>query len=283
MSAVVPKKEISPSCTRTIISPMLTTPDTSIPFPLNSLDEIDLQVSLDSALTKSSSPDLRSLLLSLPPDILPKAIRSLTTWRLQESRLALPTAPVLTRRAEELDCVTHPGRRIKWISNEYYAELDSERESPEADDQDQHDGKDIDTYTHTLPSQHDHLDSSQLRRGCTACHIPRATISNSTPTIKPVPVPTNAISTTTIPTSYKANPIPTPRTRKTISTPTSTKTPKSKARPVTKTKMKTKPKARPAIIDAENIPPPAQPRMRPAARKSRIPAPAPRVFGSHNS
>ncbi|KAK0445859.1 hypothetical protein EV421DRAFT_1902222 [Armillaria borealis] len=251
---MAPKKETSPSSTHTTISPMLTTPDTSISFPVDSSDMIP-QVDLDSALPDSDtsfSSDLAigSLLLSIPPEILPKAIRILTTWRLQEPRSALPTTTVL---AEALDC-TQPGRRIKWISKEYYEELERERGSritEKAND----DEKDTLPGTETLPGQHDH--SSQLRR---AFHIPRARLSNSIPTIKPIP--TKAIPTTTI-----------------SSTSISTTKPKSRPR-ITKSKL------RRAIVDSENIPPsqaPTQPRRRPAAGKSRIPAPAPRVFGMHNA
>ncbi|KAK0243709.1 hypothetical protein EDD85DRAFT_945038 [Armillaria nabsnona] len=211
---------------------MLTTPDTSLPCP----------VDLDSYSFSSDRP--QALLLSIPPEILPKAIRLLTTWRLQEPRPALPTASVLVRRAEELDC-THRGRRIKWISKEYYEELEDAgpRITEKAND-DQHNEK------NTLPSNHDHSHPSQLRR---ACHIPRTLVSNSIPTIQPIPIPT----------THKA--IPTSRKTST-KVPISTKKPKPKSRPVTKFK---------PIIDSENIPP----RRRPAAGKSRIPAPAPRVFG----
>ncbi|PBK63075.1 hypothetical protein ARMSODRAFT_552601 [Armillaria solidipes] len=223
---------------------MFTTLDTSISFPVDSI----LQVDLDAALSDSFSSDQpQALLLSVPPEILPKAIHFLTTWRLQEPRSALPTTTVL---AEALDC-TQPGRRIKWISKEYYEELERERGSritEEAND----DEKGTLPDTETLPSQH-----SQLRR---ACHIPRARLSltsNSIPTIQPIPIPTTTA-------------------RKTIST--STKVPistkKPKPRPVTKSK---------PIVDSENIPPSQAPRRRPAAGKSRIPAPAPRVFGLHNA
>ncbi|KAK0187580.1 hypothetical protein F5146DRAFT_1141006 [Armillaria mellea] len=233
---------------------MLASPDTSTSIPVDMIPPVDLDSS-------SSSSDLRSLLLSIPPEILPKAIRFLTTWRLQEPRSALPTASVL---AEELD-YAHPGRRIRWISKEYYEELEIDQRrggSRTEDDDEANDEK------NTFLSQHAHgLDASQLRRGC---HIPRACPSNSTPTIKPVPtktIPTRAISTT-----HKA--IPT--TRKTISTSLiSTKKPKS--RPIV-----AKPKPKP-VVDSENIPPSQVPRRRPAARKSRIPALAPQVFGLHNA
>ncbi len=241
---------------------MLTTPDTSISSPVDSSDII-LQVDLDSALPDSDtsfshdrSQAINSLLLSIPPEILPKAIRFLTTWRLQEPRSALPTTSVV-RRAEELDC-TQPGRRIKWISKEYYEELEIERRREDAGPritEEANDEKD------TLPGQHAHDHSSQLRRGCAACHIPRTLVSNSIPTIQPIPIPTTHRA---IPTSRKTS----------TKVPISTKKPKPKSRPVTKFK---------SIVDSENIPPSQAPRRRPAAGKSRIPAPAPRVFGMHNA
>ncbi|KAK0487907.1 hypothetical protein IW261DRAFT_654687 [Armillaria novae-zelandiae] len=252
-----PKKETSRSCARTTISPMLATPDTSMSFSLDSPD-VKLQLDLDPALPDSSSPDLRSLLLSIPPEILPNALRLLTAWRLQQPRPALPTPSVLTA---EMDCCSQPGRRIRWISKEYHAEL--ERESTITD-----------YHEHDTYSQHSsHLDSSssQLRRDC---HVP---LSNPTPTIKPGP--TTAISTA-IPTTKT---ISTTLTRKSISAPTRapTSTTKGTSRPVAKSKSKANPRA-----DAENVPPlhvPVQPRRRPAAGKSRIPAPARTVFGSHNA
>ncbi len=244
---------------------MLTTPDTSISSPVDSSDII-LQVDLDSALPDSDtsfshdrSQAINSLLLSIPPEILPKAIRFLTTWRLQEPRSALPTTTVLVRRAEELDC-TQPGRRIKWISKEYYEELEIERRREDAGPritEEANDEKD------TLPGQHAHDHSSQLRRGCSACHVPRTLVSNSIPTIQPIPI--------LIPTTHRV--IPTSR-KSSTKVPVSTKKPKPKSRPVTKSK---------PIVDSENIPPSQAPRKRPAAGKSKIPAPAPRVLGMHNA
>ncbi|KAK0457476.1 uncharacterized protein EV420DRAFT_496768 [Desarmillaria tabescens] len=262
---------------------MLTATDTSISLTADSSDII-LRVDLDLALPDSdtSFSDLvlprsqravamSSLLLSIPPEILPKAIRSLTTWRLQESRSALPNTKLLVQMAEALDS-TQPGRRIKWISREYYKELEWERGREEnarscitgVDDTANDGPHDIENVQKGTPSRHG-LFSSQLRRGCSVCHIPQAGLSvTSIPTIKPVP--TKTISTTTMP--HKAIPTKVPIT------PTST----------AKLNATAKSKRRRAIADSENIPPSqaqTQPRRRPAAGKSRMPAP--RVFGLHNA
>ncbi|KAK0202244.1 hypothetical protein DFS33DRAFT_1065010 [Desarmillaria ectypa] len=283
---MVPKKETAlPHTTisylRTL-SPMLTATDTSTSFTFDSSDiilQVDLGLALPDSDTSCSSdivlPDrpqraaaISSLLLSIPPEILPKAIRSLTTWRLQELRAAPPNATVLVRMAEALDSI-QPGRRVKWISKEYYDELERERgrehdsgsRITEVDDKvndgDQHDAEH--SEKDALPGEYDHLDSSQLRRDCSACRVPRDRLSvTSIPTIKPVPT--------------KAIPTKVP-----IST---TLTAKSKPKP----KAAAKPKPRCPIADSENIPPPqaqTRPRRRPAMGKSRIPAP--RVFGLHNA